>query len=233
MLYIFGGYYVPLMNRKYNVDDNFFYKIDNERKAYWLGFIIADGYINERTGQDRLILDLGQKDIKHLEQYVNDISFQGPINNYTIKSGSFKGYEHSSVAITSQRLVDNLALHGCTPRKSLTLVFPKLKRSLIRHFIRGYFDGDGSVFISNEKHWRSGNIDPVIHFRFCGTYDFLIKVSEEVNLGCTPKVIKNSKAFELAYKRNKKARMFYDYLYDKSKIYLSRKRDVFKTHLQI
>lgn len=66
---------------------------------------------------------------------------------------------------------------GCVPNKSLILKFPSenifSNPELIRHFIRGYFDGDGSVFISREKHWRNKRYFNVIHYRFCGTYDFL------------------------------------------------------------
>ena len=58
--------------------------------------------------------------------------------------------------LNSPHLVETLISYGCTPRKSLTLKFPDFNifksQSLINHFIRGYFDGDGSVFISNEKH---------------------------------------------------------------------------------
>ena len=58
--------------------------------------------------------------------------------------------------VNSPHLINTLISYGCTPKKSLTLKFPDISifknMDLIRHFIRGYFDGDGSVFISNEKH---------------------------------------------------------------------------------
>ena len=53
------------VSRKYNFDENFFDKIDTEEKAYWLGFIYADGAIFKRT----LSIRLSTKDIHHLEKF--------------------------------------------------------------------------------------------------------------------------------------------------------------------
>lgn len=45
----------------------------------------------------------------------------------------------------------DLISHGCIPQKSLILKFPEISKELIPHFIRGYFDGDGSVGIYNNS----------------------------------------------------------------------------------
>ena len=225
-------YIYTTMKRKYNVNDVYFNKIDTEEKAYWLGFLLADGCIHERAGQDRLSLVLGIKDKNHLEKFKKSLSFEGPIIDYTKKSGLFIGLIHSHVRITSQLLVNDLAKVGCIPRKTLTLEFPIIKDDLINHFIRGYFDGDGSVFISKEKHWRNNNIFPVIHFRFIGTKAFLNVLDEKINLSGRLVQAKGSKVYELSYKRNKKANLFYNYLYKDATIFLERKKEIFKTHLQ-
>lgn len=220
------------MKRIYNVNDDYFTNIDSEDKAYWLGFLSADGWINQRTGQDRLILDLSSKDKLHLNVFKNCIGFTGPIKDFKIKSGKWIGYDHCQVGITSQKLVDNLNNYGCTPRKSLSLKFPKLREDLVHHYIRGYFDGDGSVFISKEKHWRNGTISSVIHYRFSGTESFLTEIDKQINLNGRLSVIKGSKAFELAYKRNKKLISFYNYLYKDATIFLKRKKDIFDLHIK-
>jgi hypothetical protein len=220
------------MKRIYNVNDNYFANIDSEEKAYWLGFLMADGYINQRSGQDRLILDIAKKDEDHLEAFKKAINFEGPIKEFIIKSGKWENFKHSQIAITSQKLVDNLNKLGCTAKKSLSLKFPKLKSDLINHFIRGYFDGDGSVFISQEKHWRNGAIKPVIHYRFIGTKEFLENVNDHINLNGRLAPTKGSKAFELSYKRNKKVVLFYNYLYKDASIFLKRKKDIFDLHIK-
>lgn len=50
------------VSRKYKFDENFFENIDTEEKAYWLGFIYADGAVFKRT----LSIRLSTKDIHHL-----------------------------------------------------------------------------------------------------------------------------------------------------------------------
>ena len=66
------------MKRIYNVNDDYFETINCEQKAYWLGFLCADGWINKRsTGQDRLVLDISIKDKEHLYIYKKDLSFEG------------------------------------------------------------------------------------------------------------------------------------------------------------
>ncbi len=220
------------MKRKYNVNDSYFNIINTEEKAYWLGFLMADGCINERPGQDRLKLVLSIKDKIHLESFKKALCFEGPIKDYTKKSGKFIGLIHSYIGITSQIMVDDLKKLNCTPRKSLSLVFPTLNKKLIHHFIRGYFDGDGSVFISNEKHWRNNNIFPVIHFRFSGTMNFLKEIDNLIGLSGMLKQPKGNQIYTLEYKRNKKAKVFYDYLYKNATIFLERKKSIFKLHLE-
>lgn len=217
---------------KYKCNENYFENIDSEDKAYWLGFLFADGYVNKRPGSDRLILALSTKDKKHIELFKKSINSENPIIDSIIKTGIMKGKEYSKISITSNKLISDLENLGCTSKKSLTLKFPNLKKELIPHFIRGYFDGDGSVFLSNEKHWRNGTITPVIHFRFCGTKEFLEVINKEINLSGRISQAKQSKAFELTYKRNKKVIHFYQYLYNNSTIFLHRKHEVFKKHIQ-
>ena len=103
---------------------------------------------------------------------------------------------------------------------------------MIRHFIRGYFDGDGSVFISNEKHWRNGTITKVIHYRFIGTKDFLNEVNNQIGLSGNISCGKNTgKASELCFKRKKKLIPFYKYLYENATIWLPRKREIFENYI--
>lgn len=220
------------MKRIYNVNDNYFKQIDSEEKAYWLGFLMADGCIQERSGQDRIQLVLAIKDKNHLVKYINSLEFEGKILDNQIKSGTFKGFWTSKVFITSQQLVNDLSKYGCVPRKSLILKFPKIDVNLIRHFIRGYFDGDGSVFISNEKHWRNGNIFPVIHYRFSGTKEFLIEIDKQININGRITQAKGNKCYVLAYKRNKKLIPFYNYLYKDATIFLERKKAIFDLHIK-
>lgn len=221
---------------KYKFNENIFDIIDSEEKAYWLGFLYADGYVSIENNKYRLVLALATKDRSHVEKFNNFLQSNYPIHDYIISSGEFIGKEYSRVMVNSPHLINTLISYGCTPKKSLTLKFPDISifknMDLIRHFIRGYFDGDGSVFISNEKHWRNGTITKVIHYRFLGTEEFLEQIDSLINLKGSITNPKRSKAFELAYKRKKKVLPFFKYLYEKSTIYLDRKRDIFINYIK-
>ena len=95
-------------------------------------------------------------------------------------------------------------------------------------FIRGYFDGNGSAFLSNEKHWRSGKITPVIHFRFCGPKELLEKIQTKLNVKGRLVQSKKSFVYELQCKRNVQASTFFNKIYTDTNLYLKRKYDVFK-----
>lgn len=136
--------------RKYTYDRDFFKKIDTEEKAYWLGFLYADGCIAENS----VNLLLHQKDIDILEKFKKSIKFTGPIEirndkiNYGDKYG-IKISHTAKVRISSSELRSDLIKLGCIPRKTFILKFPDkniLPDKLVCHFIRGYFDGDGSVY---------------------------------------------------------------------------------------
>lgn len=118
--------------------------IDTEEKAYWLGFIFADGYIGStpldpnKKSVYNFEISLKLSDLEHLEKFKQFISFEKDVvcDNYRCR-----------IMIANKHFWNILNGYGCIPRKSLTLQFPDksiFKSSdLVRHFIRGYFDGDG------------------------------------------------------------------------------------------
>ena len=223
--------------RKYAFNKNFFDNIDTEEKAYWLGFLYADGCIQHRKNSDTYTLDLAlsSHDKKHLELFRKALNSTNPIKDY-LSGGNMPGYHTSKISITSKELCLQLINKGCTERKSNTLMFPDKSifhnNKLIKHFIRGYFDGDGSVFISNEKHWRNGTITKVIHYRFVGTDDFLNELNNQIGLSGNIYHGKNTgKASELCFKRKKKLIPFYKYLYEGATIWLPRKRNIFEKYI--
>ena len=134
-------------------DNTIFDSIDTEEKAYWLGFIFADGTINSSP------LEINKK-----PKYTIEISLKADDFHHLKKFNTFMKYKKNGVkiqdakcgkvickrcrwTITDKHLWETLNNYGCTPKKSLTLKFPDenifKSKDLIRHFIRGYFDGDG------------------------------------------------------------------------------------------
>ena len=128
---------------KYGYVENFFQVIDNEEKAYWLGFLYADGCVC--GGQ--ISLELGIKDLKHLEKFKSAIA-PGAKITFCKKKRKFEYKDYCRIRLTSTEMVSQIKNLGCIPAKSQKLIFPSkeiVPDSLISHFIRGYFDGDGCL----------------------------------------------------------------------------------------
>ena len=114
-----------------------FETIDTEEKAYWLGFLYADGSVG--STDNRIELSLAEKDLKHIEKFREFTSIMNKIS-YREKTKSYR-YSFKSIPCKA-----DLIKQGCVPKKSLILNFPNKEQvptNLIKHFIRGYFDGDG------------------------------------------------------------------------------------------
>ena len=120
---------------------NIFHTIDTEEKAYWLGFLYADGYISK---YNQIEVSLSLQDEEHLiklKQFINT-------NTNIIKDD-----HRCRLLFCSKALTNDLALLGCVNNKSLILTFPSDKQVpqyLLKHFLRGYVDGDGCLCCTNK-----------------------------------------------------------------------------------
>lgn len=130
-------------SRIYTADYSYFEEIDTQEKAYWLGFIAADGYLV--SDRNQVGITLSTLDKSHLEKFKLAISSDYPINDYVHDTTYKKDTAYSRIVITSEKMKSDLISHGILENKTLDLDFPKLSKDLEMHFIRGYFDGDGSI----------------------------------------------------------------------------------------
>lgn len=139
-------------NKRFSCNTNFFSSIDTPLKAQALGLIYADGCIATTRTAKTFILALAEKDVEYLESFRQLIDFTGELKRQGGKDGKFP---YHVVRIYDNTLYDNLIMCGVTERKSLTIPFPSatiLPPLLIKAFILGYFEGDGSVsFNSSNK----------------------------------------------------------------------------------
>ena len=127
----------PVYNpRLPNLNEDYFSVIDTEEKAYILGFIYADGYLesNERS----LTFNISQKDIDILLKIKKALECGNEIRESSTENCV-------RLYLSSVKLVSDLKKLGVSRRKSSVIQFPKMKESLYRHFIRGFFDGDGHI----------------------------------------------------------------------------------------
>lgn len=129
-----------------NFNEHFFHTIDTEIKAYWLGFITADG--NLRTHPSFLMrINLARKDYDHLAMLAAHINLNRPPRKYMVGK-----HECISLALGSKSLGIDLLSHGIVPKKSL-IIKPAVTvpQELMGAYWRGCFDGDGSFGIIKVK----------------------------------------------------------------------------------
>lgn len=224
---------------KYSYNENYFEKIDNEVKAYWLGFLYADGcitrfYRNEKLKSMSLELTLKSNDEGHLQKFLNAIEANIPIKHKTIKNK----YSASKVVVNCTKMCRDLILLGCTPQKSLNLTFPCesiLPKNLYNHFICGYFDGDGGIHYGESIIYSKQRDNNYIQYSyscyFCGTSDFLKSISYILNTNNinTSKLYqdKRSNSNNIYIYGKDNITNFKNYIYKNSTVNLSRKFDKF------
>lgn len=117
--------------------------IDSHEKAYWLGFLYADGYV---TKDDRWGLELSSKDKSHIQNLLNAIEYTGIIKERTRGKATT-----CSFLIKNKHMTDSLINNGVVPNKTYFLEFPNeeiLSSTYYNDFIRGFFDGDGSIYFN-------------------------------------------------------------------------------------
>lgn len=212
-----------------DLNENVFDSIDTEEKAYWLGFLFADGNISNKNNYIRI--NLSKKDKKHLEKLKMFLNYERDVLDYETK----QGYNISRMSVSNKHLWNKLNELGCTPNKSLTLKFPKCvfneKQELIRHFLRGYFDGDGCLSFRDKEHKR-----PKIYL--LGTVDFLREMETLIPFKPLKNIYlkhKNRNNFITGVwsKEGKMAYEFAKYLYENSTIFLDRKYDVYLEYCRL
>lgn len=206
--------------KRYIQDNSYFESIDTERKAYWLGFLYADGCVYEKNENSKsVILELHPDDKYLIEAFIKDIKSDRPI--CTNKRG------YVSVYISSTKMANDLIKLGCIPRKSLVLKFPTeeiVPSKLINHFIRGYMDGDGCISTYYKLIKGRHNPNFVCEIKFIGTHDMLEGIREYFN--SDKKVLFNKhseKSCQISF-RGKKYLDKVCSLYEGATIYMVRKK---------
>lgn len=201
--------------RKYNLNENFFDEI-NDKSAYWLGFLYADGSVrmkNNRSGE--LKLKLKDTDKSHIEKFLKDINSSAPIKCGINKKDNSK---FCCVLVNSNHMIKKLFELGCVQNKTFKIRIPKLNDEMMLHFIRGYFDGDGSIsrvknrpnsFVVSICSNKNFNNDLIKYFKFG-------KIYEKKNYS----VFKINKISEI--------KKFKDFIYNKKNIFLERKFIIFE-----
>lgn len=132
-------------NHIYQCNYDYFENIDSDEKAYWLGFLAADGCNYRRETNATILLNIHQKDSDHLIKFQASLNSNIPIKNLIQNDGFSNNTPMSRFAINSMKMSKDLEKLGIVPRKSLILKPPIIDEKYYLPFILGYFDGDGSI----------------------------------------------------------------------------------------
>lgn len=218
-----------LNRRKYNVNDNYFETIDDEHKAYWLGFIYADGYIT--STEDKIGISLSENDKEHLNKFKTDIQFSGPINTYKIgETGYNDKTVYSRIMVTSKKMKNDLKRLGVSEHKTDILKFPssdQIPYKYLNDFIRGYIDGDGSITHSSRQ--KSGTWNYCI--KIVGTLDMIENIQKFLNTNLKLEQRypdRNKNNYQITIGGNQQVKKILDTLYSNATIFLDRKYNRYK-----
>lgn len=207
------------------INNEYFDIIDSEDKAYWLGYLVADACIGKSAGTRRsLRFYLAKKDEWAIEQFAKDISYKGKLRD--VRSKNQKG-----ICFNNPHLCSSLINKGYLSWKESgsARLLDSLDSTLIHHFIRGFFDGDGSVSYQVRKRRKK----PAYNFCIVADknhYEALDKIrliiSEEVGLPPKDIKIRNTCIF-IGWNGNNQVERFAEWLYKDATRYLPRKKAIF------
>lgn len=163
------------------LDENYFSSIDTPEKAYWLGFLYADGYVSENNDIEFCLQD---KDKKAVESFKKAIRSGHKISekNVVLNGKVFKNWR---LTIKSIKMANDLKKHGCACNKTFELKFPTEQTIPLKffwHFLRGYTDGDGGICLSQEKitvKYTSASLDFLQAYQlFLDKFDIVSHISK-------------------------------------------------------
>jgi hypothetical protein len=195
------------LTRFHTYDSRYFQVIDMEEKAYWLGFLTADGCITAgrtKISSQRLTIHLGIRDYNHL------IKFKQALRATQMVS---KNERSCSFTIYNAELVADLAVHGIVPRKTLHTKPAQIVSALERPYWRGVIDGDGYISKDGKQLVLVGDYDVVLAFqKFVLTHCPKVKAS----------IFRDSSIYTFQV-TGASARKMLEVLYGEATVYLDRK----------
>lgn len=208
--------------RKNHLNHNYFERIDSEAKAYWLGFLMADGciYRGSDAHSYRLQINLKGSDIEHLNLFQEAIG-----SAYKIQEKKIRESDVCLLKVNSTKMCHDLMKWKVTPRKSLVCEMPEIDASLHRHYVRGYFDGDGCL------DWTHGGLPRAR----IGGGELMLTAIQAIakDAGIASRLYapsKGQKIYSLEWTDSREARKFASWMYDNSVVSLKRKQEIYESY---
>lgn len=210
-------------SRKYTVNSYYFLDINTEDKAYFLGLFYADGYVSSLKTKNKTLYSgiclCGEEELELLEKFKKYCEFSGPITKHIKVKERYK--QPYRICIIDEIFRETLISKGCVPLKSLVLKFPsfnEIPKHLFHHFLRGFWDGDGSISF----YQKSGElgISAITSVDFAKSFTEFAKNNLDIKFSISSK--NNSMVVSLNGKKD--VLRFLLYLYKDASIFLQRKK---------
>ena len=217
-----------LSTRKYKLNEKYFDLIDDQNKAYILGFLFADGSLNQN--KQTISMSLQEEDYKILESIRNKIGSEKQLAFLDYSNKNDFGYTYKNqyrLLMFSKYMCNSLINIGMVQNKSLVLDFPNIPKEFHSHFIRGYFDGDGSFCVYYTK---ENKFQPLITItsteQFCKATQKILK--DNLNIPCGniyDASCKNGITKVLSISGAIQTKKVLDWLYHDAELFLERKHE--------
>lgn len=213
-----------LDSKRRQFDKHYFSQIDNNDKAYWLGFIYADGYIVDHE----LGIELKSNDDYLLKGFSKELGDVHPVE-YKDDHKLFNGYEYDThsclIRVYSIDITNDLRKLNIVQNKTNSSVFPKCD-DYFYAFLKGFLDGDGCLYVDNRNHLMVSFTN--------SNEDFLeyINKTVKITLGITGSIYKETdKKYKLIYFRKNDVRLLLDTIYGcNTQNYLLRKYNIYMSY---
>lgn len=213
---------VSNQNRAKSVNHDYFSN-PSSNMAWMLGFLAADGCVSKSRNQ--IVINLSRTDRNILEIIKEEIQIENNICDYENKDG----FLCSSLSWTSQKQKEDLKKYNIVPAKTLILKPPyELPKEFWIDYIRGYFDGDGTICQSGEGiRWSIGGaVKEMLEF----VVNFLYEEYDIPKVNIQEQHFQNScHTFYAIQYSTKATKKIYDILYTKNSLYLQRKKDKYQS----
>jgi len=222
------------LQRVYPCDEHFFDQIDNEEKAYFFGLLYADGC--NLDSRNNITLSLQESDKHILETMSELIQPDKPLQFIRLSHNNQNQNDQYRIVICSKHMCKVLNDYGLIPRKSLVKEFPQvileLDKDIQRHFIRGYFDGNGSV--SSSQNYKTHCLSFSSTLEMCNAINNLLSLyisnlNPDIRLSHEKRKVNN---YSLRYTSKHAIQKIYDYCYKSANFYLTRKNAAFNIALR-
>ena len=195
----------PPGNKKYSVNKDFFKYVNNAEVAYWLGYIAADGHV----AKNNRLFQITSIDEEQIYKLIDSLKSNHKVSIKEPREPSHKRIY--TLGIYDRDFVKRLIEQGIINNKTYKLKYPyQINNENMKHYIRGYFDGDGSITTSRRS----------IQFNLVGTYALISGVTcflKGKGIIKSDSFRKDGNIFRLQRSQNQ-AIQFLNYIYEKSLI---------------